>query len=893
MNKQLKRSLCALSLALFLLPQLPLSVPAEKAEEATEAPEIVYTNYTVSSVQDLQNLAEVCRLDSASRKLRVTLTADLDLKGHENLMIPTFGGIFDGQNHKIYGIAVDSDGSARGLFRYVQEGATVKDLQLIGRVTPAGSSTKIGGLAGVNAGTVENVSFFGAVCGISQVGGLVGLNEVTGRVDGCTMQGYIRGSKVLGGIVGENQGVIYNCQNKANINTVLATETLSIEDITVPRLTSDEGGISGSDIGGVAGASSGVIRLCRNEGNVGYPHTGYNIGGVAGSSSGFMADCVNYGEVQARKEGGGVLGQMEPNNMLIYSEDTLQKLNDELQTAQGILNRAAYDASQANSSIQAGLVDVEASMEDTLNAIDYLLTIARDNTHVTLPDEGDDDNWLPDIDISDSGKDEIWAAAGTLGDRMGDLVWQISDVSQAAASDGGQVISDLQSLSSQMQRVINVMSGREENDNLVQDVSGDNVTEDSAGKIRDCINYGSVYADINAGGIVGSLSRENDLDPEDDLSVEGDTSLNFTFMTRALVYQCQNRGLVQAKKQCAGGIAGQSTLGAVVACQSYGTVDSVDASWVGGIIGKAKTQVSENWAKCHVSGGNMVGGIAGEASQLEDNRALVTLENAGEYTGAIAGKLTSGGEASGNVFVENPDFGGIDNISYDGSAQPISYRKLMELENVPEYFGKMVITFVAEDQTFTRRVDYNTALQDIPQVPEKEGYSGIWADFNPSGIRADRTVEAEYTALQAAADTGSDFGQLPVALAEGSFVDGENITAQALTEDLPDSAGTGWLLTLPADGTESHTVRLRMPDKSKSYRLYIDTGDGWVETEAEQDGSYLVFTAQGSSFRAALAQEASTTPILITTAAAAAAVLIVVLLLVKKRKKSRKKAAVK
>ena len=127
MNKQLKRSLCALSLALFLLPQLPLSVPAEKAEEETEAPEIVYTNYTVSSVQDLQNLADTCRLDSASKTLRVTLTADLDLKDHENLMIPTFGGIFDGQNHKIYGIAVDSDGSARGLFRYIQEGATVKE----------------------------------------------------------------------------------------------------------------------------------------------------------------------------------------------------------------------------------------------------------------------------------------------------------------------------------------------------------------------------------------------------------------------------------------------------------------------------------------------------------------------------------------------------------------------------------------------------------------------------------------------------------------------------------------------------------------------------------------------------------------------------------------------
>ena len=685
---------------------------------------------------------------------------------------------------------------------------------------------------------------------------------------------------------------MYNCQNNAGINTVLATETLSIEDITVPRLTSDEGGLSGSDIGGVVGASSGVIRLCRNEGNVGYPHTGYNVGGVAGSSSGFMADCVNYGEVQARKEGGGVLGQMEPNNMLVYSQDTLQKLNDELQTAQGILNQAAYDAGQANSSIQAGLVDIEASMDNTLNAIDYLLTVARDNTSVTPPDDSDD-SWLPDLDISDSGKDEIWAAAGTLGDQMGDLVWQISDVSQAAANDGGQVISDLQSLSSQMQRVINVMSGREENENVVQDVSGDNVTEDSAGKIRDCINYGAVYADINAGGIVGSLSLENDLDPEDDLTVEGDSSLNFTFLSRALVYMCQNRGTVQAKKQCAGGIAGQSTLGAVVACQSYGTVDSEDASWVGGIIGKAKTQVSENWAKCHVSGGNMVGGIAGEASQLEDNRALVTLENPGEYTGAIAGKLTSGGEASGNVFVETPDLGGIDGISYDGSAQPISYRKLMALENTPVSFEKMVLTFVAEDQTFTRRVDYNTTLKDVPEVPKKEGYSGTWGDFDPSKIRADVTVEAEYTALQAAADTGSDLGQLPVALAEGSFVDGENLTAQELTQDLPDAADLGYLLTLPEDNANTHTIRLRMPDKTKSYRLYVDTGDGWVETEAEPDGSYLVFTAPGSSFRVALAQKAGAAPLLITLCAAAAAALVVVLLIVKKRKKNKKKSAVK
>ena len=326
MNKKLRLAISALCMSLLLVPLLPFSVPAEEEQQEEQTALQDYTDYSVSGVADLEALAELCRLDSASRNLRVTLKADIDLKDHENLMIPTFGGIFDGQNHKIYGIAIEQDGSARGLFRYIQQGATVKNLQLIGRVTPAGSSTQVGGLVGVNAGTLENISFYGAVCGASQVGGIVGVNQVSGRIDSCTMKGYIRGSKSLGGIVGENQGVVYNCVNKANVNTVLPTETLSIEDITIPRITSDDGKLNGSDIGGVAGASSGVLRLCRNEGNVGYPHTGYNIGGVAGSSSGFMADCVNYGEVQARKEGGGVLGQMEPNNMLVYSEDTLQKL---------------------------------------------------------------------------------------------------------------------------------------------------------------------------------------------------------------------------------------------------------------------------------------------------------------------------------------------------------------------------------------------------------------------------------------------------------------------------------------------------------------------------------------------------------------------------------------
>ena len=330
----------------------------------------------------------------------------------------------------------------------------------------------------------------------------------------------------------------------------------------------------------------------------------------------------------------------------------------------------------------------------------------------------------------------------------------------------------------------------------------------------------------------------------------------------------------------------------VPGCEGYGTVDSPDASYVGGIVGQSRKQVSDNWAKCHVSGGNLVGGIAGEASQLMGNRALVTLENPGEYTGAIAGKLSDDPECTENVFVKAEDLAGIDGISYAGSAEPISYNRFMELENVPEYFGKMIITFVADDETYTRRVDYNHRLKDVPEVPEKDGCSGIWADFEPAHICADKTVYAEYTDLQAAADTGSETGQLPVALAEGSFSAGESMTVREISADLPGGAEAGWAFTVPEDGAESHVIHLRMPDSEKHYTLYVDTGSGWTETGADQDGSYLLFTVVGLEFRAALVQKQSTLPLIVTCAGAAAVVLLIAVLIVHKKKK-RKKTAVK
>lgn len=862
----------------------------EKTEETTAAEEqSTFTLVNISSAKDLADLAKRCRLDSASKRLKVVLTKNISLSEYPNLEIPTFRGVFDGGNHKITGFTIDADGSAQGLFRYIQEGAVVQNLEVVGRIMPGGSATQIGGIAGVNKGTIQNVSFSGTIEGSNRLGGIVGTNEVSGRVLSCSFDGYIRGEKTVGGVVGENQGIVENGVNRGNVNTETPDDSLDLEDISITKLTSEETILSGSDIGGVVGFSSGVVRLCRNEGDVGYQHTGYNVGGVVGSSSGFMADCVNYGNVHARKEGGGVLGQMEPNNVLEYSEDTLQKLDKELQATSRLLQDLSSDASSVNSSIKGSLSNVEYSVNTFIGSIYYLMGLIEDGAgSIEIPvvseEKMDDDFSYPSLDFSNM--EAIWAAAGDVGTNLAAVVRAIGNVSDAVQDETGTVVSDLQALTNQLSRVVNVLSGREENENLTEDVSGQDVEVDSAGKIRDCLNYGTVDADINAGGIVGALSWENDLDPEDDLSTIGNTSLNFSLKTRALVYRCTNRGIVRAKKQAAGGVAGQSILGAVISCENYGHLDSKDAAWVGGIVGTSEAEVSGCWSKGTIVGGSMVGGIVGEGTDVENCRSLVSIDCDGEYVGAIAGKLGEDATVSWNYFVDSDDLAGIDGISYEDIAEPLSYTEFMELDNVPDAFRKMVLTFLTDDTAITRRVDYGTDLTDIPEVPEVEGSNGVWKDLDAKNIRTDMRFEAEYTPLQGSADSGEE--GLAVVLAEGSFPEGQTVTAETLSEGLPVGCQFGWTVTVPEDGEAAHLIHLRKPDKTKDYQLYVKTGDNWKKVDSTVDGSYLVFSAEGSLFQAALQKEGGSGVLWIVLAAAAAVAAAAVLVIVKKKKKVKK-----
>ena len=103
----------------------------------------------ISDAEGLMRFAENCTLDSWSRNKTITLEADINLAYNDWTPIPIFGGTFKGNGHTISGVRITSTGSDMGLFRFVEEGGIVENLNVSGTVMPNGAQTAVGGIVGM------------------------------------------------------------------------------------------------------------------------------------------------------------------------------------------------------------------------------------------------------------------------------------------------------------------------------------------------------------------------------------------------------------------------------------------------------------------------------------------------------------------------------------------------------------------------------------------------------------------------------------------------------------------------------------------------------------------------------------------------------------------------
>ena len=851
----MNKKIISLLLCIFLL--IGMAVPAyaeEPAETEEPAEEVVWRELTITTTEEFLEFAENCRLDTYSRNLAVTLKGDIDLTGRDFAGVPVFSGSFDGEGHQITGLNIKNDGSMQGLFRYLTDTATVQDLTVSGNVQPGGSKNEIGAIAGRNEGRIVNCNFDGALSGNDYVGGIVGTNAVTGIIENCRTEGEVHGNHFVGGIAGENCGVIRSCANSAAVNTTPQQNSVEISDITLDTLTNTENVNTVTDIGGIAGISSGVIRSCENRADVGYQHMGYNIGGIAGTQTGYIEDCENHGDVRGRKEVGGIVGQMEPVSLIEYTEDTLQILQGQLNTMSGLVSQASGNA-QTNA----------AGITTQIGILQEQTQTARDAVDTLIPDS--DDTELPDMDT-------ILAAQNTLSSTMDAMPGTLSSIASATQATIYSLNRDLNAISGQVSAMGQTLNHASENlGGTITDISDEDTPELLTGKVEACVNDGDVLADLNVGGIAGALAIENDLDTVEDWLQEGESSLNFQAQVRSVVLNCENSGTVTGNKQNVGGIVGWQSLGLVKHSTNTGKVDAANASYVGGISGLSTGYIRSDYVKCEIHGKSYVGGIAGSGTVVTDSLSQVRLVGAKEKLGAVLGyaeepRTEVEAPVSGNTYLRNgTDHGAIDGISYSGAAEPADFETFMGMEDLPELFKKATVCFVFEDGTENRiQLSSGSSLtaDRIPQIPEKEGHMALWeglADADLKNILFDLTFHARYTAYHAtiqSQETGEN--GLPLLLVEGAFTDQAAVSVAA-SGAVPVLNGQetlleAWDITQTEDGA---TGRFLLPDDADAaaVKLLALAADGsWSEIPFAQDGSYLVFELSQRDLTIALVQTA-------------------------------------
>ncbi len=416
------RRLCAALLCLCMTMTLAPEALADGAAD-WDSDAVIH----IRSASDWSRLIRYCRLDTWSQGKTVRLECDLLLEGE--MIVPTFGGVFDGGGHTIAGVRIAGSGSDRGLFRYIQAGGVVRDLVFQGTIRADDGWEGLGGICGVNRGTISGCTVHVSASGSSRLGGVCGVNEASGEIIGCTASGTVQGEHFTGGIVGENYGSVIQCVNKAEVNTVLENVRTDLGSIDWSAINSTENLPACTDTGGIAGYSKGVIQGCTNLAAVGYAHTGYNVGGIVGRQAGYVRECVNDGSVQGRKEVGGIAGQMEPYTRLQFEESTLQKLGSQLSTLQSLLGDAADDLQGSRKDLSGQMADMEdladGARTDAEGLLDQLRGAGEEGigtvNDLSARISGVLEQLTPVLDSLEETSDAASAALRTLAEAAGGL----------------------------------------------------------------------------------------------------------------------------------------------------------------------------------------------------------------------------------------------------------------------------------------------------------------------------------------------------------------------------------------------------------------------------------------------------------------------------------------
>lgn len=196
--------------------------------ESGAAEDLGYNYDTTTKTYTVYNADGLLAWNEAARKdlsFNCTLTADINLTGKEwtpigdgSTSANSYQGTFDGQGHRITGLAITTDnprGESAALFNGIGDNGEVKNLQLVDVDYDVKQGGASGGIAWDNFGTITACSVTGTIAAANGgVGGIATSN--IGTITACWFNGTLSGQDAMGGpsfggIAAYNYGTVSAC----------------------------------------------------------------------------------------------------------------------------------------------------------------------------------------------------------------------------------------------------------------------------------------------------------------------------------------------------------------------------------------------------------------------------------------------------------------------------------------------------------------------------------------------------------------------------------------------------------------------------------------------------------------------------------------------------------
>lgn len=629
------------------LNDLNFSVSGADADKVTAKD---YTYIWVSTGEQLAGIQQAVKGNSSFLGYNFALKNDIDASAVTDYKaIGTgstngFTGTFDGRDNRIIGLKVT--GSNAGIFDTVGEGGKVEDLRVYSGTF--NGTDNAGAVAGINNGTISNVTTFGNVVTakgsknstempgdkadttvkVGAAGGIAGINA--GIIDNASASDAVtaadaKGADILstaGGIAGINQNKISNSSSNSAVNAS-AGSTYALGGIA--GVNTSDGELSNVDSLGV---TTGIYEVGSHNTAIGTQYSD-NVGGIAGRNSGTISEAYNESIVSGRNNVGGILGKNTGKS--VENVSNAARVTGEADTSDTSLDKTSDYVGGLAGSNSGSITNGRNNGEITGNQ--YVGGLVGENKAGSNLS-----NLVNDEAASITGDNYVGGIAGSnagyiSSENQKNLVNRGSITGQMYVGGvAGKNIGTIEYVKSDIDLHVRDTSAKAEYFGGVAGINGEDKEGGSKGTITNATNSANVIA-INAnyvGGIVGwntkngilsGAGNSNEGRVEGNSYVGGVAGLNEAAITGELnsMIGIKNSGVVIAHQGGAGGIFGENK-GDIkyVEMTNNGTVSGTFSQAVngtGGIFGVNSGTVTysslKNQVNGQVIGTQNVGGLIG------------------------------------------------------------------------------------------------------------------------------------------------------------------------------------------------------------------------------------------------------------------------------------------